>query len=140
MKHKITYLDYIKDELTYRYFNYLFIFVAFGIAQYLNGISSLNIYLYFCVFIVFSLMSNSYMRYKEKTISFGKSLKMTYLDYLKHEFKYNYFHSLIWAIIFGAILFFYNASFLVIFLCSSGLFFVGLAISAYAKMFYRRFE
>lgn len=136
----MSYLDYIKDELTYRYFGYLFMSVFFFIALYRNGVSPLNTFLYICALLIFSVLSNSHMRYKEKRISLSESLTMTYLDYLKHEFKYNYSHFLICTIIFGSILFFTNASFLTIFLSCAGLFFAGLAVSAYAKTFYRRFK
>ena len=136
----MTYLDCLKDELKYRYFTYLILSSALALGYYFNkGNINLGAFFAGCGLVIGSLMTNSYVRYRDKKISMGKSLTMTYLDYLKHELKYGYLRPLILSILTGFVLFFCNASYLMILLYSSGLFIVGLMLSAYGKKGYRRF-
>ena len=138
----VTYLDYLKDELKYRSFIYLFLVPALALGCYLNKeniYSPLRIFFIVCVLVIGGLVVNSYARYKERTISISRSVTMTYLDYLKHQIKYGYLRSLILSVLTGLVLFFINASYLMIFLYSGGLFSVGLMLDAYAKTTYRKF-
>ncbi len=138
----VTYLDYLKDELKYRSFIYLFLVPALALGCYLNKeniYSPLRIFFIVCVLVIGGLVVNSYARYKERTISISRSVTMTYLDYLKHQIKYGYLRSLILSVLTGLVLFFCSVSYLMIFLYIGGLFIVGLMLDAYTKTFYRKF-
>ena len=138
----MTYLDYLKDEISYRFFGSLLAAIFFGASLYFNkavGTGFLNIFLLSSALFVGILSMNAYVKYNDKKISFSRSLSMTYLDYLKHELRYNSFHFFLESIVIGLILFFISGvSFWMVFLVSGFLVFVGPMISAYAKMGHRK--
>ncbi len=137
------YLDSVKDEFKYRFFSYLLMAVAAGsIFPFYSGgnFSFLGIFLSVFLYVFSILLFNAYVSHKDKKIPFGKSLSMTYLEYVKHEIIHNYPRFLIVPVVAALALYFFSTVSCWIIFSYSAILLIGAPfLSAYTKKMSRKF-